>query len=159
MVKRAVNFGKKLLLSERTPSKLAFACSVGIFIAFWPFIGIHWLLTIVLAWAFRINIAVVYAAAHVVNNPFTMIPIYLAGYATGIFITNGIFGVDLLAYNPSWMEWLNLKLSCLGIPNLSLWAFLIGGHVLGLVLALIAYYPLLHFFRRIITRHSPSVEK
>ncbi len=140
MVKRAVDFGKKLLLSERTPTKLAFACCLGIFIAFWPFIGIHWLLTIVLSWVFRVNI-------------------YLAGYATGIFITHRLLGVDLLVYNPSWMQWLNIKLSCLGIPNLSLWAFLIGGHVLGLVIALVAYYPLLLFFRRIITHHPPTVQK
>lgn len=158
MVKRAVELGKKLLLAERTPTKLAFACSVGIFIAFWPLIGIHWLLTIILSWVFRLNVGVIYAAAHIVNNPFTMIPIYLAGYATGLFITNTLFGVDLLPYNPSWMQWLNLKISCLGIPNLSLWAFLIGGHVLGLAIALLAYYPLLHFFRRIITHHPP-VEK
>lgn len=158
MVKQAVDFGKKLLLAERTPAKLAFACSVGIFIAFWPFIGIHWLLTIVLAWVFRLNIAVVYAAAHVVNNPFTMIPIYLAGYATGLFVTNTLLGIDLLPHNPTWMQWLNVKLACLGIPNISLWSFLIGGHVLGLFIALIAYYPLLLFFRKIVSHH-PSVEK
>lgn len=154
MIKRAVDLGKKLLLAERSPSKLALACCVGAFIAFWPFIGIHWLLTIILSWAFRVNIAVVYAAAHVVNNPFTMVPIYLAGYGVGIFITHTLLGIDLLPYNPVWMQWLNVKMSCLGIPNISLWAFLIGGHVLGLLVALLAYYPLLHFFRKIITHHS-----
>lgn len=157
MVKQAVDFGKKLLLAERTPTKLALACCVGIFIAFSPLIGIHWLLTIILAWIFRLNIAVVYAAAHVVNNPLTMVPLYLSDYAMGLFITNRILGVDLLPYNPSWMQWLNIKLSCLSIPNLSLWAFLIGGHVLGLLVAVLAYYPLLLFFRRIITHHPPTV--
>lgn len=153
MIKQVVDFGKKLLLSERTPTKLALACSIGIFIAFWPIIGLHWLLTIILAWLFRVNIAVVYAAAHVVNNPFTMVPIYLAGYATGSFVTNTILRIDSLAYNPEWMQWLNVKLASIGIPDLSLVAFLVGGHVLGLLLAVLAYYPLLHFFRKIITHH------
>ncbi len=144
-----IHTGKQLILGERTPQKLALASSFGIFIAFSPLLGIHWLLTIIFAWAFRLNFGVMYAAAHVVNNPLTMVPIYLADYAVGTFIARQL-GIDLFAYNPTWMNWLNVKLACLGIPNLSLWAFLIGGHVLGLAVALIAYPLLLHFFHRVI---------
>lgn len=151
MVKQAIDFAKQLLLMERTPKKLARASCAGIFIAFSPLIGIHWLLTILFAWIFKLNVGVIYAAAHVVNNPLTMVPVYLAGYAVGNFIMD-FFGIDMLAYNPLWMNWLNLKISCLGIPNISLWTFLIGGHVLGIFSSLIAYPFLLHFFRRIISR-------
>lgn len=144
-----IHIGKQLVLGERTPKKLALASSFGIFIAFSPLLGIHWLLTIILAWVFSLNVGVMYVAAHVVNNPFTMVPIYLADYAVGTFIAR-LVGIDLFAYNPSWMNWLNLRLWALGIPNLSLWAFLIGGHILGLAVALIAYPLLCHFFHRII---------
>ncbi len=154
MIRQAIEFGKKMILSERTSKKLAYASAVGIFIAFSPFLGIHWLMTIILSWALSLNIAVVYAAAHVVNNPFTMIPVYLADYTVGKYIINQLLGIDLLPYNPSWMNWLNLKLSCLGIPNLALWTFIIGGNILGLLVAVAAYPLLLHFFRRIKGEHQ-----
>jgi uncharacterized protein (DUF2062 family) len=155
MIKQVIDYAKKSLLAERTPQKLAYASSVGIFIAFSPFLGIHWLMTIILAWALSLNVAVIYAAAHVVNNPLTMVPVYLADYSFGEWLTKGLFGVDLVAYNPSWMQWLNIKLSCLGIPNLSLWAFIIGGNILGLLVAVAAYPFLLRFYKRIIkTNHS-----
>src|SRR5260221_202113 len=139
MIKQLIAFGKKIILSERTPTKLAFASSIGVFIAFSPFLGVHWLMTIILSWMFSLNIAVVYAVAHVVNNPFTMIPLYIADYELGKLIVERLLGLNLIAYNPSWMDWLNVKISCLGISNLSLWTFIIGGNILGLGLALIMY--------------------
>lgn len=149
MISKLLAFGKKLILSERTPRKLAFASSLGIFIACSPFLGIHWLMTIILSWLLSLNVAVVYAAAHVVNNPFTMIPLYIADYEVGKLIVERLLGLNLMQYNPSWMTWLNLKISCLGIPNISLWTFIIGGNILGLSLAIIAYPILLLLYRRI----------
>lgn len=153
MMKQAIEFGKKMILHERTPKKLAYASSVGIFIAFSPFLGIHWLLTIIFAWALRLNVAVVYAVTHIVNNPFTMIPLYMADYAVGKFIVERIFALNLYVYNPAWMHWLNLKLSRLGIPNLSLWTFIIGGNILGLLAAVAAYPFFLLFYRRLKGEH------
>ena len=149
MIKQIIAFGKKMILSERTPAKLALASSLGVFIAFSPFLGIHWLMTIVLSWVLSVNMAIVYAAAHVVNNPLTMIPVYVADYEVGKYIVHRLLGLDLMPYNPSWMNWLNMKISCLGIPNLSLWTFIIGGNVLGLGLALLLYPFFLRFYKRI----------
>lgn len=150
LVHRLVTQGKNLLLGERTPKKLAIACTLGIFIAFSPLIGLHWLLTLVLAWIFSVNVAVVYAAAHVVNNPLTMIPLYLGDYAVGLWVCDWLFNSTLVAHNPSWMRWLNVKLSCLGISNISLWAFVIGGHLVAIVVSIIAYPFLIRFFKKII---------
>lgn len=149
MIAKTIPFIKKLLLEERTPTKLAHASCFGLFIAFSPFIGFHWLMTIVFAWAFRLNIAVVYAVAHL-NNPLTMIPIYLADYKIGDAISQRL-GINLFAYNPSWMNWLNMKLACLQIPNLSLWTFIIGGNVLSIVLGIISYPFFIRFYKRILT--------
>lgn len=150
LMHKLVAYGKKLVLGERTPRKLALACAIGIFVAFSPLIGLHWLLTIIFAWIFGVNIVVVYAAAHVVNNPLTMVPLYLGDYAVGLWISNWLFESDLVAYNPSWMQWLNVKLSCLGIPNLSLWAFIIGGHVVAILASIIAFPLLMVFFKKIL---------
>ncbi len=143
-------FGKKLIVGERTPHKVALACSLGIFIAFSPLIGIHWLLTIIFSAVLQVNIVVVYAAAHVVNNPLTMVPLYWADYAVGLWVTSWLFGSNLAHHNPVWMHWLNVKLAGLGIPHLSLWAFLLGGHLLGIVASALAYPLLLRFFKTII---------
>lgn len=155
MLKQAIDFAKEMLLRERTPRKLAVASALGIFIAFSPFLGIHWLMTIAFAWIFSLNVAVIYAAAHVVNNPFTMVPVYWADYMFGKWLAHDIFGWDLYKFNPSWMQWLNLKLSCLGIPNLSLWTFIVGGNILGLLAAVMAYPFLLQFYKRI--KREPTV--
>lgn len=141
--------GKQLIWGERTPKKLAWSASIGIFVAFSPFLGIHWLLTIIFSWLFGLNIGVMYAASHIVNNPLTMVPIYLADYTVGKAIASAL-GINIFAYNPLWMQWLNLKLSCLGIPNVSLWAFLLGGNVLGALVALAAYPLLVQLFKRIV---------
>lgn len=141
---------KKLLLGERTPKKLAIACALGIFIAFSPLIGLHWLLTIVLAWMFGVNVTVVYVAAHIVNNPLTMVPLYLGDYAVGLWVCDRLFQSDLASHNPSWMQWLNVKLSCMGITNLSLWAFIIGGHIVAIVASVVAFPFLIRFFNKII---------
>ena len=154
LMHRLIARGKQLLLGERTPKKLAIACALGIFVAFSPLIGFHWLLTIILAWLFRVNVAVMYAAAHVVNNPLTMVPLYLGDYAVGLWICDWLFNSNLLSYNPSWMQWLNVKLAGLGIPNLSLWAFIIGGHVVALIVSIIAFPFLMRFFKKIITAHD-----
>lgn len=141
---------KKLLLGERTPKKLAIACTLGIFIAFSPLIGLHWLLTIIFAWLLGVNVAVVYVAAHLVNNPLTMVPLYLGDYAVGLWVCDKLFQSNLVNHNPSWMQWLNVKLSCMGISNLSLWAFIIGGHIVAIVASAIAFPFLIHFFNKII---------
>lgn len=151
LMHKSIARGKKFLLGERTPYKLAVACTLGVFIAFSPLIGLHWLLTIILAWIFSVNVAVVYAAAHVVNNPLTMVPLYLGDYTVGLWVCDKLFHSNLVKYNPSWMQWLNVKLSCLGIPNISLWAFIIGGHLVAIVASIIAFPLLIRFFKKIIT--------
>lgn len=150
LVHRLIAQSKKLLLGERTPYKLAIASTLGIFVAFSPLIGLHWLLTIMLAWIFRVNVAVVYIAAHIVNNPLTMVPLYLSDYAVGLWVCNRLFESNLMTHNPSWMQWLNVKLSCMGIANLSLWAFIIGGHIVAIIASLVSFPFLIRFFNKII---------
>lgn len=148
-IRNLIIFAKQLLTAERTPKKLAHASAVGVFIAFSPLMGLHWLLTIIFSTLWRLNIGVVYVVSHI-NNPFTMLPMYLGGYAFGLYILR-LLHIDGLAHNPWWMDWFNAKIACLGIPNVSLWAFLIGGHVLGLILGLISY-PFFHMFYKKIIR-------
>jgi uncharacterized protein (DUF2062 family) len=153
-LERIINFFKKIVLTERSPKKLAIAFCVGVFIAFSPFFGFHTIMTIFAAWYFHLNFAVIYSAAHIFNNPWTMVPLYMSDYIVGLKIF-ALLGLDPHAWaNPCWANWLNGKLTYyIGLPKLSLWAFVIGGNVLGLAVSLALYPFIIRIFRRILA-HS-----
>jgi len=138
-----------LLAKERSPNKLALSFCVGIYIAFCPFIGFHTLMTFALAWLLRLNFLAIWVGSHIINNPWTMIPVYATGYWFGDWLLNDMFGFDMLALNPYWMSTINNVLThYVGIHHVSLWSFLIGGNILGLLASLLLY-PII---KRVLTR-------
>lgn len=148
-----LNRFKKLIydatLKERSPHKLALSCSIGTFIAFNPLIGMHTVITVFFAWLLRLNFAVTFAISNLINNPFTMIPIYAINNVFGDWLLNVIFNIDSKLYNPSSLNWLNQTVFPAGLPGLSLFGFLIGGHLLGLCFSVILYPILLVIFREL----------
>ena len=74
---------RRLLALDDPPERTALAFTVGIFIAFSPFLGLHTLLATLVAFLFRFNKIAIYAGTFV-NNPFlTLFPIVGASYAVG----------------------------------------------------------------------------
>jgi uncharacterized protein (DUF2062 family) len=82
-------FGKafrRLLAVDDPPERTALAFSVGVFIAFSPFLGLHTILATLVALLFRFNKIAIYAGTFV-NNPFlTFVPIVAASYAVGALL-------------------------------------------------------------------------
>ena len=77
---------RRLLAIDDPPERTALAFSIGVFIAFSPFLGLHTIMATALAFVFRFNKIAIYAGTFV-NNPFlTLIPIIIASYATGAFL-------------------------------------------------------------------------
>ena len=77
---------RRLLALDDPPERTALAFSVGVFIAFSPFLGLHTLLATVLAFAFRFNKVAIYAGTFV-NNPFlTLVPLVALSYALGALV-------------------------------------------------------------------------
>ena len=77
---------RRLLALDDPPERTALAFSVGVFIAFSPFLGLHTILATLLAFAFRFNKIAIYTGTFI-NNPFlTLVPIILASYAVGAFL-------------------------------------------------------------------------
>ncbi len=77
---------RRLLALDDPPERTALAFSVGIFIAFSPFLGLHTIMATVMAFLFRFNKLAIYAGTFV-NNPFlTLVPIIAASYALGALI-------------------------------------------------------------------------
>ncbi len=130
----------KLMLKERCPDRLALSLSLGVYIAFCPFVGLHTALVFIFAWLLSLNGLLLLAISNGINNPFTMLPIYASGHMAGNWLLGGLFGYDAHHLDPCWMQWLNTKIiAAVGIPKLSLTAFMIGGNLLGLAIALLLY--------------------
>src|SRR4029453_1472904 len=74
---------RRLLAIDDPPERTALAFSIGVFIAFSPFLGLHTLMATLIAFVFRFNKIAIYTGTFV-NNPFlTLVPIILASYPTG----------------------------------------------------------------------------
>ena len=77
---------RRLLAIDDPPERTALAFSVGVFIAFSPFLGFHTIVATLLAFLFRFNKVAIYTGTFI-NNPFlTLVPIIVASYAIGAFI-------------------------------------------------------------------------
>lgn len=136
-------FFKKIVEKQLTPHQVAWSGAVGVYLAFSPFLGVQTLLVFGLAFILRANAAISFTVLYTVNNPWTMIPIVILDYIVGSAFMRFI-GLDLSAFDPSWMEWLNIKLipyigPYLGIKKICLWTYLIGGHIVAIPLACLSY--------------------
>jgi len=71
-----------LLHVDDSPSRVAAAFALGVFLAFFPLLGVHTGLALLIALAFRLNkVAILFGAW--INNPWTLTPIYTAGTLVG----------------------------------------------------------------------------
>lgn len=161
MIKKIARALKKILydlaLKEKSPKKLTLSCCLGIYIAFSPWVGFHTIMIFVFAWLFRLNPAVTFTSTYILNNPWTMTPLYFADYVFGDFVLKSWFGIDSMAINPVWMTWFNKNLThYTGFNGFSFWAFMIGGNLLGIILSVILYPILLSFFKKIINKSATN---
>jgi uncharacterized protein (DUF2062 family) len=133
---------RRLLALDDPPERTALAFSIGVFIAFSPFLGLHTIMATLVAFLFRFNKIAVYGGTFV-NNPFlTFVPIVVASYAAGAFILGRPLripnaGIELLKY-PHLLTadyYRRLFRESWDI----VWPFAIGGMTLSVVCSLIAY--------------------
>lgn len=151
------SFFLSLLLKEPSPHKLALAFSAGIYIAISPFPGLHTAMVFFFSWLLRLNFFVTFAVNTVVNNPWTMVPVYAADYFCGNVVCYSFFGHNFIVLNPSWMNWFNNMIAhYLGLEEISLCSFLIGGNLLGILCAVVSYPVVRYIFSKIIPSHHAS---
>jgi len=133
---------RRLLALDDPPERTALAFSIGVFVAFSPFLGLHTILATSIAFIFRFNKLAIYSGTFI-NNPFlTLVPIIVASYAIGAFLLGRPLrispeGVELLK-NPHLLTsdyYHKLFRESWQI----VWPFSIGATVLSLVCSLIAY--------------------
>ena len=134
---------RRLLAIDDPPERTALAFSIGVFIAFSPFLGLHTIMATAVAFLFRFNKIAIYTGTFI-NNPFlTLVPIIILSYAVGAFFLGRPLaipdeGVELLK-NPRLLSadyyqvlfvqsWWNI-----------VWPFTVGATVLSVVCSLLAY--------------------
>lgn len=77
---------RRLLAIDDPPERTALAFSIGVFIAFSPFLGLHTIAATLVAFLFRFNKIAIYSGTFL-NNPFlTLVPIIVVSYAIGAFV-------------------------------------------------------------------------
>lgn len=153
---------RRLLALDDPPERTALAFSIGVFVAFSPFLGFHTILATAIALLFRFNKLAIYSGTFI-NNPFlTLVPIIIASYAIGAFLLGRPLrisseGIELLTnphpltagyyrklFRESWQI---------------VWPFTIGSMVLSLVCSVIAYPVTLWLLRAHRRRKAPTSDR
>lgn len=128
-----------LVLKERSPYKLALSVSVGLYIAFSPFLFMHTIMVLASVWLFSLNLPAVFLGA-VVSNPWTVVPCSFAGYWVGELFLKKICCVDPMSLDPAWMTWINESMrQVIGMEGISFYSFFIGGNLLALFVSIIMF--------------------
>jgi uncharacterized protein (DUF2062 family) len=152
---------RRLLAIDDPPERTALAFSIGVFIAFSPFLGLHTIAATLIAFSFRFNKIAIYAGTFI-NNPFlTLVPILLASYAVGALLMGRPLGLP-----PESMELLRSPHLLTGAwwgklfesGGNVLVPFFIGGMVLAVVCSVISYPLTLRFLRAREKRDEQNTE-
>ena len=128
--------GRILLHVEDSPSRVAAAFALGVFIAFFPILGIHSGLAILLALLLRLNKVAVLAGAWT-NNPWTIAPMFTAGTLVGCFLLGTSPGslreIDWALHGRAFYESLLAGFRPLLLP------FIVGNLAVGVAAAAVSF--------------------
>jgi len=133
---------RRLLAIDDPPERTALAFSIGVFIAFSPFLGLHTIMATVIAFLFRFNKLAIYTGTFVNNPFFTLVPIIIGSYAVGAFVLGRPLqipdeGLQLLK-NPHIFSGSYYHRVFVESWNI-VWPFTVGGMVLSVVCSVLAY--------------------
>lgn len=157
-----------ILHLDEPPRELAKAFAAGVFVAFTPFIGLHTLIILLMAWVFRMN-KVVALMGTFVNNPWTIAFVYIGPTWIAVYWMRRIgIPVPRLNYNRL-VDQFHQTLESYSIWQPAFWikflsefkpfihAFLIGTTLAGIISAFIAYFISFYgikYYRRKIKRQA-----
>ena len=133
---------RRLLAIDDPPERTALAFSIGVFIAFSPFLGLHTIMATAIAFIFRFNKIAIYTGTFINNPVFTLVPIIIASYAVGAVVLGRPWhipdeGLELLK-NPELLSGDYYRRIFIESWNI-VWPFSVGATVLSVVCSLLAY--------------------
>jgi hypothetical protein len=125
---------RRLTRPGEPPERTALAFALGVFIAFTPTLGLHFLGAWIVGWLFRLNFAALFAGT-ALNNPLTIAPLYGFCLWIGVLLVGGdeprepidwSFSWGLLEQLQPWLLQFVLGTLLVGaiVSGLSYWLFL-----------------------------------
>ncbi len=114
-----------------SPERTAFAFALGVFIAFTPTFGFHYVTALVIFWLLRLNLPALLTGT-TVNNPLTIAPIYSFCLWIGLLLVGGREPRKPIDWELSWS--LIKQLRPLVVP------FLVGTLVVGTIASICCYW-------------------
>ena len=148
---RLRQMARVLLHVEDTPNRVALAFGIGLFISFFPLLGIHTGMALGIAIAFRLSRVAILTGAWV-NNPWTLAPMYTAGTLLGCAIlgvsAEGFGEIDWSLHGRAFYEALYEGLRPFILP------FVVGNLVAGVVAGALGYVVL----RSVLERRRPALQ-
>ena len=152
---------RRLLAIDDPPERTALAFSIGVFIAFSPFLGLHTILATAIAFLFRFNKIAIYTGTFVNNPILTLVPIIIASYTVGAFILGKPLripdeGLELLR-NPRIFSGDYYQQLFVQSWNNVVWPFSVGAMALSVVCSLVAYPLTLRALRAYHSRKKPHI--
>ena len=123
---------KQLIASKEPPGRIATAFAMGVFIGMSPFLGVHTVLGLALAWVFRLNKLITLMGVYI-TNPWTIVPIYTLGTWFG----TRLMGMHSVVPEIDWSNMTLLGFFSSFRPLIL--PFLIGNTLMGAVAAALSY--------------------
>ena len=152
---------RRLLAIDDPPERTALAFSIGIFIAFSPFLGLHTIMATVIAFAFRFNKIAIYTGTFINNPILTLVPIIILSYAVGAFFLGRPLSIPdegiALLRDPHLLSRDYYRRLFVQSWNHIVWPFAIGATVLSVVCSLLAYPITLWALRKHRLRRNKAV--
>ncbi len=142
---------RRLLALDDPPERTALAFSIGVFIAFSPFLGLHTITATLIAFLFRFNKIAIYSGTFI-NNPFlTLVPIIIVSYALGALVLGrplsiSAEGIELLK-SPHLLSGNYYRQLFIQSWHI-VWPFTVGATLLSIICSLLSYPLTLWVLRR-----------
>lgn len=140
-----VRLGKLIHLGE-PPERTAFAFALGVFIAFTPTFGFHYLTALIVFWILRLNLPALLLGT-TVNNPFTIAPIYSFCLWIGLLLVGGKEPRQPITWDRSIWDLEGVRALLLQLKPL-LVPFLVGTLLVGTISSLLSYWLFYRLARR-----------
>ena len=139
---------RRLLAIDDPPERTALAFSIGVFIAFSPFLGLHTILATAIAFLFRFNKIAIYTGTFVNNPILTLVlgrPLRIPDEGLELLKNPRLFSGDY--YQQLFVQsWSNV-----------VWPFSVGAMALSVVCSTVAYPLTLRALRAYHSRKKPHI--
>jgi len=145
---RLKNHLERLLHTHDTEERTSVAFAMGVFFGFSPFLGLHTLLALIVAFVFRLNRVAAVVGVYI-NTPWTMVPVAIASTSLGYRVLRHA-GYPYERFD--WTElgsfhfWANLPAE-IRIHYHTLYPFFLGSMICSTILSLLSYLLCLWFIR------------